>query len=1621
MIASLSGYIVDKTNLKPIPNVKVVFDNIPVSTFSKANGFYKLKIPTGKYKVTYSIKGYEVFQTEVTFSSPLAVLGNKADVKLDVELTPQGSSAATATTGVSSPNKGKRNNISDDTAVRPKIPRGMEPLELSPGKNFTNDIGLSENLNNLAANLQSAENVGIIPRPNVLSTEFIKEKGIRILKKPILITRNELIAIDKDIKLVSYNPLQDLVADADKPFSIRLLNWVEPYEILGTDYTLFYTEVNTNLKVGDRIFIIGGNYDSDALIQIDKYKRGRDGYKVLYVDFCQIVLDIRYNGTLPYIEEDIDSFVKVYYIRNEQEFLQASRQISTGNGTFDYKFGYYQNNIAFIDNDYITGKSWGRSGGVFAQSSPGFFIKNGPTQSWTDITTDFMVNGTYSYALSPTYSINDRIKIMNGDFTYNGKTYKEGYVYKWYVGPTQSEWIVDVKYFKPIMTKGNWRGGNFNGIWNTGLFGSYNKRINWEGTKSTWNAGTLLNTKWEMGKFDSIFTLPVSYIASFDEYSLPYQKVNIPNNNGKSFNYIIDSTIETSTIVNGSILESVIGNNSSATFSVVENHILNLTFTYPNTIKKAYFENCEFNNSYISNSEIKNIRSYNSKFENVKCVNSHFRHSVFYNSNFNSDNIIKILGYDEINANEFPDITSTFSVAGSFEAINLSATPKDAYQKVYKFYIDKNGYNRLKNGDEFYLRGIKLNNNSKEIINLFDKKFRLSTWTEYIDDLNSSTVEFYKRPIDVGAFLSTPLENAYLFESVRNSTVGSPDRYYTSVYEKNAKELYSIDIWISLHDLNEQNSGFTTQYFPELKDYLNINTLVESPTKYDYISATGSGPTKIGDIVDISTAYIVDSDFDSGLFENSNWNNGSFINSQNDQNITVSNSEGGVYNLSFTQSNSIIAITTINPLALEKEYVFEPGQVVFLDNVEFFDGTTITKLPDAYKITSNSAGILILEEIVTGTTSQIISLSQSVGTFSTFGANNRYGYIKSLKFNKSKIKSGLFRRPYIKNSLIETEIYDPLDRDYSNISKARNLVITDIISYNNSNYLSSATYLYSSFLSGNDVWNKGIIEYSIWNSGTFSAGTIKQSTWMDGLFTNGYFFNSRSFNNNATVDYQTYDTDRIRTYWKSGITSNTPALSNNRFSWRNGIFLDGEFYKSDWENGTFSNGRFWSSKWYGGVFENGVIGSNQVATSDTEFYNGLIKYATVENATIIAEDTSYNGLSASNVLWIDGVFNDGIFSVETDNPVQNWATWSTGVFNYGEFTSMAKWKDGTFNNGKFTSFYGWTQSNSLTQSDYGWEKGIFNGGEFGNANGLTNSIWFTGEFNNGTFRGRTWNSGIFLFGNFEGSGQNPVSGLTCSNASDFVDSYSYSFWGEWRSGYFTDTKDKLVKDKKVFTEIKQATEPQARLRLSKISNALWKSGTFSHPTGVMESSVWLDGVFEQGKFVKSSFNPYVKRNGSLTASFNLNDTTCYWENGLLYDSDFHISIWERGIFDLGTATGMIWQSGVANYMNAYNVFWEDGFWRNGNWNGSTWEFNTEVTEDYVKQILYRGMSWSGTSSCHVWNLFLDNSYNPNTIVGLAATISTSVFVPSVGNTFISVGTIVAGGGDPTIYDENQEF
>ena len=2023
-----------------------------------------------------------------------------------------------------------------------------------------------------------------------------------IITKPFLVSDTEYKDLGLNINLVGYDSFSQVVDNTTQHISPRLLNWVEPYEVSGVRKTLFYTEVNTNFQVGDRVYILNGNYDNDSLIKKDKYKKGRDGYKILKVDQCKLVLDIDYTGALPYNDDSFDDYIKVYYIDDVESFVSANRQVTTRGGNFDYKFNYYQNNIAFIDKDLKGIEGWGLNGGV--TKTPGFFVREA-REGWSKISDELVYLGSFSVALSPTYKNNGRMVIMDGSFVYNGIQFKEGFVYSWNVGPTSSAWQVDPGYSPAIITKSSFRNGTFNGKFNNGLYGTQQNKLNWTG-KGNWNGGSMVNTLWKSGTIDSKISITNTYRATFDEYGIPFQKSYTNNNNGFGFNFIFDSEIDTSLVNNGNFYNTTF-KSTTATFSVVEDHIMSVTHSFDNRIVKAYFDLCKFSHIQINGGELKNTRIFNSKLTNVKSINSYFEQSVLKDSTYVSDKIIKILGYDEWNMSEYMSLYS-----GQFSTI------RDVNSKIYKFYISKESFRRMKTEDAFYIKGLKVKN-SPNTLEFFDSKFRLTSWTEFYEDLNTTSkaisgtdpYSFYKRGYECSAFLSTPEENAYIInssETLYNELGLTMSKYMTVLSGKNTKAAYSIDIIVSRHDIYNKNQSIDTTSEWDAQNPKNFNY------SSDVIVGTTSLPQFLGNNIDITNAYILDSDFESGIIETSDWNSGHHINYNNDVVIT-SVTHSGQYNLSIDDyNNHLIAQTNLvynNPEKIGKDVISE-GDIVFLNSVDydttgmvtkvtllgtgssysttsdpvflvntkvgsltmsnvgnyyrtetniptsstngsgtgltldivtneigavltiaysapisnggsysmnlsspsvstttgpigsggaiatsmppsfgvltiltddsvgtvtgitalqngnqnatystfgppltaqasgavnvgaifltgpltvsangvtsspsslgagltlnyntsangsityleinnsgsgygvgqvfkieggnatfsitsiskgeitsfsinnpgedylsgevldvikpfnpnfmFGSGTTasivvtsitvsnsdtkglsldlltgtgplqgqisditinnpglyynegeiftindgkgnldalvridsvtgsVVRLNDTYKVLKNDRGILTLEDL--GTKNIVAGLTAK-GIFYTTKAMNRWGYISKTKIDKTKIKSGFFKRPYITNSLIRDIDYDSTDINMINYDKTKNLLISDALFSANSNILSSATYLYSNLVGGSDIWNDGIIYKSVINGMTFSKGTVRQSTWIDGNFTGGMFYNSKSFDAKPTIDRPNFLNDRVRSYYMTGMVGAT--LSNNRYSWRNGKFTGGEFYKSDWENGVMDNGLFYYSKFYGGTVNGGKIGTKAVAAEDTRIYNGLINYTTVDNASVYSEDPSYSGLSRSNITWMNGIFNNGVFgsnnndilgvtvsnisyksiieslpiadfkitiataSVIDTNPIlgdfeidakvtikhtylgdliinlmspngkiinmkkryscggndnliqtiftsdsskpnieigtppysgefkfdalanqgvyydlnnkllpnipyiaeentapevldyknrppavvyegdrylvvatasdpswtptlaspfsnpwnnlvgqiveksnnpalpweaykpkkndkiyvknrseylkyietgygtgfnrfsrfniykgwvksyhsnstkiseqlntnktttgtwtlmvmdcaaldsgfiedfeltfnyktsyiiksfKNDAVWHDGIFNGGQFIDLGVWKTGTFNGGKFISTYGYEESGnylfpSTSISEYSWQGGVFNGGEFGNESLLSNSTWFNGEFNGGVFKGKLWNNGIFTYGEFKGGAAVPAigNGIKSLNAQTFIDSFKNEYYGVWRGGIVSDKKDSFVSDKKLFTEPKRATAPIKTGNVAKFTNMLWASGTFNHPSGEMINSVWMNGLFKMGKFQSSAFNPYVTRNSDQKEF--IKDDSCIWENGKLIDSEFHMSKWKYGHFISGTAVGMIWQNGISNYMNAYNIFWENGVWRNGNWYGSNFEYRGKVDDGFDKTIINRGIEWSGTSSCHIWNIF----------------------------------------------------
>jgi len=244
----------------------------------------------------------------------------------------------------------------------------------------------------------------------------------------------------------------------------------------------------------------------------------------------------------------------------------------------------------------------------------------------------------------------------------------------------------------------------------------------------------------------------------------------------------------------------------------------------------------------------------------------------------------------------------------------------------------------------------------------------------------------------------------------------------------------------------------------------------------------------------------VNADFESGKIETSDWISGDHIEFNNDVVMWDGLSQNGEYNITPITSSSILEITTNSGFSSgnfeSTTDSLKKGNIVYLNNVYYEDNTgNMTKLGDTYKINNDDfkiTGILSIKEIKTNIISTLLDTS---GTFSSPDTNIRYGYVHSTKIDSSKIKSGIFRRSYITNSLIENDDFITTRALPMNSDSIKSLVVSDSLFKDTGNILSKSTYLHSSFNNGSDEFKNGVVFRSIWKGLTFSNGIFRESTW----------------------------------------------------------------------------------------------------------------------------------------------------------------------------------------------------------------------------------------------------------------------------------------------------------------------------------------------------------------------------------------------------------------------------------------------------------------------------------------------------------------------------------------------
>lgn len=1298
--------------------------------------------------------------------------------------------------------------------------------------------------------------------PNRISIEQIQKNLPNLTTSQLDIFSQSISISPTDV--VSVDVKQLVSSSTNKSFSIRLIKWVEPYTISGVNYSLFYTEVDHNLSIGDKIFIEGGVYDSDNFISSKKYRKNSDGYRVLYVDRCKLVLDIEYTGDLPTNEEEIDNFVKIYVASSQEEFDYYCQTLSLrdDSGIIQNKFDLGFNNFLYLNGTFsITPGSYNLTSFAsdFALTTTtstlgDSFVVRGFTNSNTyfvNITSDVFSNNFTPY-LNPGYTQslsgffnNGKLRIMNGNFTKNGVDFKNEYIY--FFDVSSNTWKIDKTYLPTIITEQHFRKGKFkSGKFNQGLYGQHENRIKWQGDEIKWNLGTTLNVDWLSGVLDSTLFYDNSNFTIFDRNNLPQIRANSSNNGGAGYNYVFNTNFVGGDVINGNIFNMAVvyGTNSVVT-STLEDYLLNVGTTFSINISGGVYYNSDILFASVSNATLISSYVFNSFLNKCKSVNSEIEASVFLNSTYLSDKIVKIQDYEESNIVWFDENSNPINY------------------KMYKFYLTQTNWLRLREFQNFYFQDLVINLPSSELLNFFDDKFSVGQYYQTYDPISGTPTKPSRRVL---VQLSTKSEN-------RNS----PGGITSSVPPSNGNNLQPNDISLP-----------------------SIDIFIEGGDDFDYATSSSYPRPFLGNTIDITTAYILDSDFVSGLFKDSRWISGNHFG----YNLDYAFSSNGGYTASVTASNRELQLEIGPKLRYDiLGTTNSVSQIAFLNGL-YYDstlngGSNLVPLNDTYKILSIGSNLsggrsISMQDIMTQSVLSTFGNFSSSKYLITKNANNTWNYIHPVKFQNSVISSGIFRRAYFQDCTFDNFEFDSTDRDLVKVSNKRKLLISDTIFDGDGNTIKSGLFQFSHFVAGNDSWNGGIFHQGVWNSSAFTysfsptqsliytkplnsfrGGIFRNSTWIDGTFDNGLFYRNSS---NSVPSSLVYSNNNSY-YYYDNLTDN-----NLRWSWQSGLFKNGDFEKSNFESGLFSNGNFYDSNFLAGEATGGNFGKSNIPYQRTRVWTGTFSNVNTINAEF-RSDSPKGNLERSSIVWNSGVFNSGVFGASVSNPynpiTQTFSsTWLNGTFNGGEFTDVAEWKNGIFNDGKFTSYYWYEVNNprtpfelmSFTGASFSWQNGKFNGGEFGNGTTSSNSTWYIGEFNGGKFSGRYWRNGILTSGRFFGSSTYSTDILNYNN---FISDFNSHYYGFWQDGFVSKNKDKFITDEKIFTQIDRSSSTKKKNPEVLFQNVLWNSGTFSNFDGEMNQSVWIDGTFEDGYFSNSAFNPYINLAVNVilpkTSSFILSD------------------------------------------------------------------------------------------------------------------------------------------------------
>jgi len=1334
------------------------------------------------------------------------------------------------------------------------------------------------------------------------------------------------------------NPTFQKTPLSGKFYTSKLLNWVEPIEIAGKLKTVFYSELNNNFNIGDRVFILNGNYDSDGFITTNKYSKFSDGYRVLGRDGTRIILDIDYTGVSPYNENTKDNSIRIQNVRTQREFdyinslriatepmsiiddsgntiqISNSRQLNfkfSGElrqlgSTTNRTIVLYTNSLIYAESAFLGSSDvYNQNGGV---TNAGFFIKVGNT--WQNVNIEFL-SGRIKNTIG-NYTQNNKIFIVGEDIDSPNYYLRQRNSYNF----VNNSWEIDIKSKQPYISKLNFRNGKFNGKHNDGIFGTSKSRNKW--ISAEWNSGAFLNSEWYSGTMNSKSTPgeKSSYSVLTSTSSRPTETIDFTNNRGFGYNLIEDSNFIVGNLLNGNFTNCNIG--FPSTFSSTDIYFNN---SGAFDIKlNGKFELCNIYSVSSAFSTLINSNIDNSILEDSTIVNSQLSDTIANNSTISDKNSIKV-------------------VAADLWSYSLASTLKG----VIKLFISDSDLDKINLGDSFYL----YRTGKEYFLNLLneDQRILLPVETKYLLDL------YFDSELDTKILVSIKTKDDNKLKTFATSNTPPPARptFFTSFYENNSN-FGSIDIESEKFAIYDEILITGSSRKVKIVDY------ILNPIDTTNINQFFKG-------VDVSN-----SDFKSGYFNNSTWLNSANLN-YNHHRIKKDN-----FNLqiSYYTNDTIKVILDLNPYNSNQEIPEEDlfvGDTVWLNSITQISGTNKREINGRFKVIQINTTQFEKEILLSAQEGQTFFVSNDFRIENAEFSN--YLSINKFRIENSTINKGFFRRTSIINSSFTNVDFNNQDRDLAQ-SNIKQLKLINIIFKDTTNKINAGLLYKSHFV--NDTWNNGSVFNSIWNSGLFKNGVFNNSYWQNGTFDGGVFINSRELVQ-TTQDY-----------------NSEPVYKN----WLDGTFNSGEFWNSYWMKGTFNNGRFYNSEWYSGIWNNGILGSNTIPYSETKMgVSAPISIST--QSTIWNNGVVENALIGGDgsVAWYGGKFLNG--EMTDSQSISSSTVWYDGDFLGGKITGYVSWKNGNFYKGKFNSILGWNTHTPTfaipLPNTWGWENGKFYGGEFGNGSTGENSVWMNGEFKGGIFRGRFWRYGIFSKGEFFGSLTSSVYDSPQSATAEFnaVNSFTLPnspYYGFWKDGVVSDSPESFGESLTNPVEVKRKSDIRREDNRVIFNNMLWLGGTFSHKNATIQSSIWMNGNFYDGTFDSGIFNPFVDRQftGNISNS-TFATSSSVWHNGR-FDStvgtgSFYVSEWKKGTFEKGYMSGAIWKDGIWNYGTAENIYWENGLWRNGNWNGAPFNYSDmgdfrvapfTVSNSRTKNIILHVGNTLGTDELYLINVFSASSF-----------------------------------------------